>query len=161
MIITFSISIIGLVYGSFDYLESNFGCKSSYPGLLEVYNKIDMYMAEVDSQLCSPSCPCKFNNVTGYVNNTNILPYYTLWSKEGNGSIQYQQCSDSVKNEVAKYYNQTSNNTDPIDQYTFGNFFNLIETTFECNGLCEVSYTPRGSLIKSEMYKYMFSDLSK
>ena len=161
MLFTFAIAIFGLVAGSVDKFESFVGCNSQYTGVLQVWNKLDLYLAEVDTQLCSQNCPCKFNDTIGYTNNTNTLAYYTSWSKSATGAVKFQECSETVQNQVGLYYNQTSNNTNPINQKAFAEFFGLIETTFNCNGFCQLSYIPRGSITPVQMYKYMFSDLSK
>jgi hypothetical protein len=161
MLFTFAIAIFGLVAGSVDKFESYVGCNSQYKGVLEVWNKVDLYLSEVDSQLCSQNCPCKFNNTIGYTNNTNTLPYYTSWSKSTNGVIKFQECSQEIQNQVGVYYNKTSNNTNPINQNSFAEFFGQMETSFNCNGFCQLSYIPRGSVVPVQMYKYMFSDLSK
>ena len=161
MLFTFAVAIFSLVAGSVDKFESYVGCNSQYKGVLEVWNKVDLYLAEIDTQLCSQNCPCKFNNTIGYTNTTEINAYYNQWSKSSTGAIKYQECSASVQSSVSTYYNQTSNNTNPIDQTAFANLFNLIETTFNCNGFCQLTYTPRGSVTPVQMYKYMFSDLSK
>lgn len=161
MLFTCAIAIFGLVAGSVENFESYVGCNSQYSGMLEVWNKLDLYLAEVDTQLCSQNCPCKFNDTTGYTNNTSTIGYYSSWSKSANGAIKFQECSETVQNQVGSYYNQTSNNTNPIDQKAFAEFFGFIETSFNCNGFCQLSYIPRGGLIPVEMYKYMFSDLSK
>lgn len=161
MIFTFAIAIFGLVAGSVSTFDSYVGCNSQYTGVMQVWGNVDYYMAEVDTQLCSANCPCSFNNTLAYTGNLTVAPYYLTWSKIVGGAISYQNCSDAVKTSVGNNYNITTSSSTPIDQTSFATLYNLIETSFSCSGFCKTTYTPRGSVIATQMWKYMFSDLSK
>lgn len=161
LLFTLAIAIFGLVAGSVETFEKYVGCQTKYTGVLEVWNKVDNYLAFVDTAVCSSDCPCKITNTTGYMSNSSISVYYNQWTKSPNGAINYQNCTQAVQSQVSTKYNSTTGGTNPIDQAAFATLFNNIETSFNCNGFCQTTYTPQGSTTAVTMYKYLFSDLSK
>ena len=114
-------------------------------------------------QLCSKDCPCYIANPNSYLNNTAIAKEYNKWTKADKslGVMSYAYCSDNVKNDVQNYYNSNANSSSyKLNQTDFIQFYKIIETNFNCTGLCKSSYINRNDKTENIMAKYLFSDLS-
>lgn len=157
---TFAIAIFALVAGSVSKVDKAIGCGSEYTGVLKIYDGVDAYMQEIDTTFCSNSCPCQFTNNTGYVNNATIVGYYNQWSKSTPGATRFQNCSDIVKNNTYAAFQQRVNDT-TFDSNLFYDYFEQIETKFNCTGLCQTTYNNRLTNTQMQMYKYLFTDVNR
>lgn len=166
MLFTFAIAIFGLVGGSVTKVNAYIGCNSSYSGLLAAWQTVDSYLTQVDSTLCSSSCPCYFSNPVPYVTNTTIAPYYAQWTTTGvagTGATKFQDCSTVAQQTAYNTYSSsnTGNSSDYlVKQDTFASYFKVLEQRFNCTGFCTTSYTNQYTGSKMVMYKYLFSDIN-
>ena len=114
-------------------------------------------------QLCAEDCPCYIENPNSYLNNTAIAIQYYKWAKadKASGAISYSGCSEKVKKNVQNYYDSNNNSSIyKLNQTEFIQFYKIIETSFQCTGLCKSSYINRNNTTEQIMSKYLFSDLS-
>ena len=74
LVINLAFSVLALVHGSSETLNSYIGCDTNIIELKSQYKDIDMYLYVVDKTLCSEECICTLTNSTGY---TNMKEYNT------------------------------------------------------------------------------------
>jgi len=121
-------------------------------GILSAWTEVDNAIQNADSYLCSPSCPCNFNNTQVWTSNVNTLSIYNSWTKSSVGATKIQDCSGSGFSGAATTTVPTGTvTTQPsfagIDQVRFAKYFALIEIKFSCTGFCKTSYIdPRTNL---------------
>lgn len=159
MLFTFAIAIFGLVAGSVTKVQQYIGCNTEYNGIMEIWQDVDSYMINIDTYFCSDLCPCQFTNTGPFESNSTISPYYYQWKKTNPGAIQFQNCSQSVKDKTVAEYNASHNDT--IDADLFADYFAEIENKFNCTGFCKTDYVSTVTNTKMVMHKYMFTDVNR
>jgi hypothetical protein len=132
---------------------------------METWRGIDSYLQRVDQSLCSPACPCYFTNVTGFVNNATIAPYFNQWTKTNvqPANIAFQNCSSQVQISTYTAARASDSYFDPNNEFNSGNFFkymNDVEVDFKCSGWCNVTYLNTNTNSQTVMFKYLFSDVN-
>jgi hypothetical protein len=131
---------------------------------MQTWRGIDTYLQRVDQALCSQACPCYFNNITGFVNNATVSPYFNQWTKTNVPSnTAFQNCSSQVQ--VGVYQGAQANDAyfDPNNEFNSNNFFNYMsdaETDFQCSGWCNVTYLNTNTNTQMVMFKYLFTDVN-
>ncbi len=139
------------------------GCNPSYKGILSAWNSIDNYLIEVDSTLCSNTCPCNFDKITSmnYIRNIQAVPYYNLWWKSfsSSGAQNINGCTIAIKNQIYGSYLTYNNFT--FNQDLFTEYYSRIEQTFNCTGFCTTLYYNQNTGTNMKMYKYLFSDIQR
>jgi hypothetical protein len=163
IIISLILSLFGIILTTHDSFINSIGCNSHYTDFQSLFDSIDNYLFEVDMQLCSKQCPCYIENSKNYLNNTDIAKEYNKWTKADNnsGAISYDYCSEKVKKDVQSFYDSNKNSSSfMLNQTNFIKFYKIVETNFNCTGLCKSIYINRNTNAEQIMAKYLFSDLS-
>lgn len=163
-LLTIAVAILAFMAGSYEFVNSHFGCNSKFSRLIEVWQGVDTYLQKVDQALCSHQCPCLISNYSIFISNSSVAPYYNLWTKANNfGSLAFQDCSAIVKSNV---YTQAAIDNplfDPKNNFNtelFVKYMKKIENNFKCTGWCNVTYE-NSHFGETIMYKYLFSDINR
>ena len=162
-----AIAIFAIVAASHGWVNTYLGCNGRFTGVMETWRGVDSYLQRVDQALCSPACPCLVNNITGYVNNATISPFYNSWTKTTNagaGSVRFQNCSTQVQNAVYQSAKANDAYFDPNGDFRtdrFNEYMMNVEIDFECSGWCNVTYRNTVNDQDAVMFKYMFTDVNR
>ena len=115
---------------------------------------------EVDTSLCSTSCPCLFKQASQFNSNTTVFPSFDNWVSGGTNTA-FQNCTATVQSTtLANYYRDQPNAAQNFNQETFANYWSYVEKAFDCSGWCTTSYTNANNQPMT-MYKYMFTDINR
>ena len=175
-----AVSIFCFIATRTRYWNEYLGCNANYKGFLSVWNSVDTYLQLVDSYLCGPKCPCKFNNkmINLYTSNTSTSPYFHLWFIDNYSfyrkNINYciksgNPKAKSSKNEKKELYEELKKIYVKRNAY-FGHTFKVnwfhtyykhIETHFKCTGFCGTTYFNENTNTNQKIVKYLFSDMTK
>jgi len=128
-------------------------------------------MGMVDEAFCSNNCTCnlnpanlsKFSNVSANVTNTWIINTDSSANVFG-----FQNCSGPIRNQSMNNSNSTDytisfdvphNNASVYDENSFFSTWNYIETTYQCSGFCNTTYTnSKGN--NMTFNRYLFSNVN-
>jgi hypothetical protein len=143
-------------------IDKYIGCNSEFSGILSAYNHIDNYIVGVDTLFCSDACPCYLNNRTGFEKDHGIYSTYEHWNITLNDKdpVDYQQCSEPTHAFLYNSYSARYNGT-LLDEKQFWNYYNYIESQYDCVGFCRTQYYSDFSKTNQTMYKYMFTDVNR
>ncbi len=156
---TLAIAIFGLIEGSVQQIDQFIGCQSKYSGIMSLWQNVDDLMILVDQNFCSTNCPCTINNPAPFLVNASVASNYAFWTKvPAGGATAFQNCSYSLQKNAESAYNASHVN-DTINITLFEDYFNAIETKFNCSGWCQTSYYNNGA--NETMYKYLYTDINR
>jgi hypothetical protein len=159
---TGAIAIIALVAASWGDIDKYVGCNSQYAGVLDSWNDIDKYLIEVDTNLCSAGCPCYFDSPAEYATNTTVYKYYSQWTKGSlDGAVAFQNCSSTVQDSALTKYKAQITDPQNFSPDDFSDYWEMLETKFECSGWCKTSYQNVKTQSEMTMYKYMFTSINR
>ena len=177
MLLTLSTSIFSIISGSFGGIERYLGCNSEYKGLVKKWENLDKYFKEVDSILCSTSCPCYMNPITVKIfenepsAKTTLNNFYNYNQDKANSAVNIQECilkHSNVKERLNTFVKENFQTTlKDFDIEKFNKYWKRIEKKFKCSGFCSTIYSSDGSLEDTSlpnqkpMIKYMFTDVNK
>ena len=131
-----------------------------------MYSSADYFLQQADQGLCSPQCPCKFNNSTALDKFKQFYPQIEkTWSINSNGVTNFTNCSSQVQQNAydtaqAKNKNQFANANSSFEIASFYSAWAAIENTFNCSGFCKTNYTNSNNT-NITMIKYLFTDINR
>jgi hypothetical protein len=159
-IFTGAVGIVALVGASIGNLSDYVGCTNpKFKGALDIWNYLDSYLIQVDTNLCSTGCPCNFQNPAQFSSNATVFPSYSNWVKNG-AATAFQNCSATVQNQALQNFQQAQPDAKDFNATDFANYWGQIESRFNCSGLCQTSYINTQTKTNQTMYKYMFSNIN-
>lgn len=148
------------------YFNEYLGCNGDYRGMLSIWNSVDNYLYSVDSLLCSPECPCYFNEKTAnhFASNSTTAPYYNMWDTRESYeyATKFQHCLPKVQGLAKAEYSVSNayfNHT--FDTKKFNDYYARIEKYFKCTGFCGTMYYNGKTQTNQKIVKYLFSDIDK
>jgi hypothetical protein len=162
-----AIAVFAIVAASHGWVNTYLGCNGRFNGVMETWRGIDSYLQRVDQSLCSNTCPCYFTNITDFVNNSTLAPYYGQWVKSitpAGGVVSFLNCSQAVQNNAIANARASDVYFDPAGDFKADRFYNYmgnVEIDFECSGWCNVTYQNTQTGNTMVMFKYMFSDINR
>jgi len=158
-----AIGIMALIGATHDGLATTIGCRTNFDGFFTPYRDLEHYVAQADARFCTTACPCNFNNITAFSGNPTLANQIRSWVVSPNGATNFQSCPPSVhaasiagaaqRNQT--YYDQNFNQSD------VWNYYNWMETEFQCSGWCGSSYTNPVTGASSPITRYVFSDINR
>jgi len=168
LLFNLAIAIYTIVAGSTGWVNTNLGCRGEYDGVMGTFNHIDTYLQQIDQAMCSDVCPCFITNTTAFTNNATVRPFYELWEKSPTpgpqGAIAFQNCTTTLQQyslSEAKRRNLNFAAVEEFDPIEFYDYFNKLETEFQCSGWCEIQYFNANYGQNVLMSKYLFSDINR
>ena len=148
------------------YFNEYLGCNGDYRGMYSIWNSVDNYLYSVDSLLCSPECPCYFNEKTAnhFASNSTTAPYYNMWDTRESYeyATKFQHCLPKVQGLAKAEYSVSNayfNHT--FDTKKFNDYYAKIEKYFKCTGFCGTTYYNGKTQTNQKIVKYLFSDIDK
>ncbi len=161
-----AIAVFAIIAASHGWVNTYLGCNGRFHGVMETWRGIDSYLQRVDESLCSQACPCDFRNISDFVNNQTIAPFYNQWTKQNNppGVVNFQNCSQSIQSNAIRNANASDIYFDPAGDFNalrFYEYMHNVEVDFECSGWCNVTYINTVTGNNMVMFKYMFSDINR
>jgi hypothetical protein len=162
-----AIAVFAIVAASHGWVNTYLGCNGKFTGVMETWRGIDSYLQRVDQSLCSNFCPCYISNITDFVNNATIAPFYSQWTKSPSpalGVVSFPNCSQAVQNNVLANARASDSYFDPSGDFKQDRFYDYmanVETDFECSGWCNVTYQNTQTGNTMVMFKYMFTDINR
>ena len=150
-------AIFGLVAGAAGKMEDYVGCKGKYKGILKIWENLDELFKSIDQGFCSEQCKCDITQEfkSNYSSNQTLKTYFdSLKTESGNNVINFLNCSDTLLTTITENFSQyDQNNGNYLKKFNltkFGDFWEYIETKFECTGWCQSEYT-----INDKNYQYL------
>jgi hypothetical protein len=161
-----AIAVFAIVAASHGWVNTYLGCNGRFTGVMETWRGIDSYLQRVDQALCSTGCPCYITNITEFVNNATIAPFYSQWVKRNvpPGVTSFTNCSSLIQNNALQNARASDGYFDPAGDFKSDRFFDYmgnVETDFECAGWCNVTYQNTQTGNTMVMFKYMFTDINR
>jgi hypothetical protein len=161
-----AIAVLALVGGSTGWVNTYFGCNTPFSGVLNTWHGVDAYLHQADMRLCSQQCPCYITNVTGYVTNSTIKPYYDSWEKTtvAPGNVAFQNCSSAVQSIAyteAKRLSPIFDKDNTFVSSSFMDYMYRVENEFQCTGWCDILYTNTNLNKRTLQYKYLFTNVNR
>jgi hypothetical protein len=126
---------------------------------MDAWNKVDNYLIQVDTYLCSEECPCRITNTTSFTSNSYASPYYLQWRQDGEATA-FQNCTAAVQAEAVNNY-KTENSDSKFNANNFADYWAFLEEEFECAGFCQTKYDNAKTGTVMEMFKYQFTDINR
>lgn len=148
------------------FFDEYLGCNGDYRGMLSIWNSVDNYLYSVDSLLCSPECPCYFDEKTAnhFASNSTTAPYYNMWDTRESFeyATKFQHCLPKVQGLAKAEYSVSNayfNHT--FDTEKFNDYYARIEKYFKCTGFCGTTYYNGKTQTNQKIVKYLFSDIDE
>jgi hypothetical protein len=147
-ILSLVITILSFIAISLPHPDLYLGCNTDNKSLLSAFNKVDDYLIQVDSILCSSACPCKILNEKDFISDIDAYEVYKHWitSKDA-PSINYQTCAVNIDT--------------TMNEKNFIYYYSGIENRFECTGFCKTRYHSDSLNTNVTIYKYLFTDVNR
>ena len=139
-------------------------CYKDLKGFFSHFLILDEYFQKIDSTLCSNDCQCVISDSNFY----KILYYEGIsniyFNKETNDKniIRFQQCNQSIQENINKYFTENSNVKDNFKDIKIDKFYKYwknVEEKFKCIGWCNLYYEDSNNKNRT-MKKYLFSDIN-
>lgn len=162
----FSVGVYSIVGGRPGWARTYEGCQAQYNGVIGVFNNIDVYLQNIDQNLCSSACPCFISNATGFASNTTVSSFYNLWTKTntGIGATAFQNCSQTLQNFAFSEAVRRDPRFDPDSTFNtekFVEYFQRLENDWECTGWCQIEYFNPNYNRNVYISKYLFTDVNR
>jgi len=173
-----SIGIFSLVNSSTKAISAAFGCNTTNEELHEDYKDYDSYLFEVDKILCSDDCECSLthNNFTSVAEvialkrkdesdkNVDLSIQssidHLVYTEEEGKPTSFDKCNEKAQEKAENEFLESSqtdmNNEDIFD---FVSWYSLLETHFDCVGLCNTTYIEGGYF--RMINKYLFTNINR
>lgn len=161
-----AIGVFALVSYSVNYINTYLSCNTGYTGILSLWNGVDAYLQEANNALCSKDCPCYFTNITGFISNSTVEPYYKNWTKtqDSQASIAFPNCSEAIRSNALEKTKATDTGIEDMktfDPVNFAGYMGFVENFFDCSGWCNTTYYDSVNEKQEAFYKYLFSDINR